>query len=76
MDRVQNWLLAAVALGLFANALGPWAVAQANSPMRCEVSGPIEVRITNFSDDLEVNLEHGAPGSSSSRPLYVEQNPN
>ena len=47
-------------------------VAHASDSVPCRIEGPIEVRITNFGDDLEVKTAFAAPGSSSSSPLYIK----
>ncbi|MCA9489189.1 MAG: hypothetical protein KC621_04685 [Myxococcales bacterium] len=83
VDRTTKLLLAAIALGLFADAAGrfmPVALADTTS---CRIDGPVEVRITD-SRPIEVRLSDigeavkvewgfSQPGSSSSSPLYVRQ---
>ena len=73
MDRTTKGLMAAVAAGLFANALTDLIpVARAADAIECRVVGPMEVKLSDFGDELEISLDYGTPGTSSSNPLHVK----
>ena len=74
MDRTTKFLMAAIAAGLFANALSNLVpVAHAADALECKVSGPLDIRVTSFDDEIELTWDFGAPGASSSSPMHVKK---
>ena len=73
MDNTTKSLLAAIALGLFVNALSNAVpVALAAERVECRIDGPVEVRVTSINDDIEVKRAFGQVGTSSSNPVYIK----
>lgn len=77
IDRTTKLLLAAIALGLFAEAAARFMPVARADTTSCRVEGPVEVRLTD-SRPIEVRVTElqwgfSQPGSSSGSPLYVRQ---
>ncbi|MEZ4319894.1 MAG: hypothetical protein R3F61_20455 [Myxococcota bacterium] len=87
-DRYTRAVLTVIAAALSIIALrglSPIPAAWATETMECRFGSPVElrsgaqIRVTDtvqvrMSDEVKVRVEsYGAPGSSSSSPLYVKQ---
>ena len=87
-DWYSRSMLTIIAVSLAVLATGqlqnPVPAAHAADTMECRFSGPLEirdiggtvdVRIRSIDDDLKVEASQAfsQPGTSSSRPLYVQQ---
>ena len=58
MDRTTKLLMAAVAAGLFANALTDLIpVARAADAIECRVVGPMEVKLSDFGCSAQIKSE-------------------
>lgn len=73
VDRYTRAVLTVIAAALLLHLLRPPVpTAHAADEVRCTVSGPLEVRLSDVRDAIEVKWAFGQPGSSSSSPLYVK----
>lgn len=73
-DPYVRVLLTVIAVSLAVIALsGLVPDARATDRLQCEIDGPLDIRISDIQDEIQVELEerHGVPGSSSSYPVYV-----
>lgn len=80
VDRTTQFLLGAIALGLFAEAGARFMPVARADTTACRIDGPVEVRLSDRPLEVRltdiqapVKLEWGfsQPGSSSGSPIYV-----
>lgn len=72
-DRYTQAVLTVIAVALVLHLLRPpLPVAHAADAVRCTFAGPIEVKLTDIGDKVEVQWGFGQPGSNGSNPLYTK----